>query len=682
MKKMMILLMTAIILVVFSNLVTFAPPPRTFYSRQATAGQPGGSEWSDSDTWTEDSTHPLDPGYVGGTQNRVPGTNDIVYIWRTDHHVLATRSIGGFAEASILHLGDETNPLSTGEATLEIIGSSTADAQWIGILVGEGRLELFSFGIWRPTLPGDISGFTGTLELGGSGSHRTPGSVPVYPCNVEISGTGIKTWFQSTTITGDLTINGATLIIETGDALQVTDLTLTGTAPFLDTQGQEVMISRLLTNNSTHSSVFDAASTVLFNGNDDPVISGSSSTTFNHLTISKSGGANLSVNQNITVNGTLRWESSHNIVLISPSVLTMASGSLVTGYASIRMVDGPMKKIGNTAFIFPIGDGTRYGQLCIRNLTGDNTTEFTAQYFAEAHGNIARVDIKDPDANGLLNNMSGEEYWTLDRSVTTSSADVDLYWDDASESGIDDEDDLRIAHFNTSSKWENYGASFISYGSPSGYIRVAGVSSFSPFTFGSEHGVKNPLNNAPLPIELLFLNATSNFENIELNWATASELNNDHFELEKSTDGHGFQKIGTVKGNGTTNETLYYKFTDSSPFSGINYYRLKQVDYDGTFEYSKVVSVEQYLDLENAFELFPNPASKDNVTVRVLDPDLGNFQLQLYDTYGRLYYQGQFETNKAGNISIRPTVPLQEGVYFVNLIHNGQTRRQKLVVND
>lgn len=106
------------------------------------------------------------------------------------------------------------------------------------------------------------------------------------------------------------------------------------------------------------------------------------------------------------------------------------------------------------------------------------------------------------------------------------------------------------------------------------------------------------------------------------------------------------------------------------------------MDYDGTFEYSKTVSVQQSLDLDNVFEVYPNPASKGNVMVRILDPELDRFHLQLYDVHGKLYYQGHFESGNVAEISVTPTMPLHKGLYFMELISNGQKKRQKLVVND
>ncbi|PKR80526.1 hypothetical protein CW751_09125 [Brumimicrobium salinarum] len=92
----------------------------------------------------------------------------------------------------------------------------------------------------------------------------------------------------------------------------------------------------------------------------------------------------------------------------------------------------------------------------------------------------------------------------------------------------------------------------------------------------------------PLPIELISFSADeSAFKNqVDLNWSTASEKNNDFFTLEKSTNGKDWELLKTLNGAGNSTHTLKYRWTDQSPYSGISYYRLKQTDFDGKFSYS------------------------------------------------------------------------------------------------
>ncbi len=127
---------------------------------------------------------------------------------------------------------------------------------------------------------------------------------------------------------------------------------------------------------------------------------------------------------------------------------------------------------------------------------------------------------------------------------------------------------------------------------PNGYI-LTGLTSFSTFTINGS----SPPNTA-LPVELLFFNAQSNPEkHVVLQWSTASELNNDFFTIERTIDGHSWEIVGFENGQGTTALRTDYLAHDRQPYTGISYYRLKQTDFDGTYEYSNIVSV--FIETEN-----------------------------------------------------------------------------------
>ncbi len=129
--------------------------------------------------------------------------------------------------------------------------------------------------------------------------------------------------------------------------------------------------------------------------------------------------------------------------------------------------------------------------------------------------------------------------------------------------------------------------------------------------WGGSTGNFNPVvgptisTGGPLPIDLLFFKASKGLSTIKLSWATASELNFDYFDIEKSTDGINFKSIATVKGNGTTSERNDYTLDDEKPMIGKNYYRLKSIDYDGYTEYFEVVMVD--FDGKKNFAVYPNP---------------------------------------------------------------------------
>jgi hypothetical protein len=108
---------------------------------------------------------------------------------------------------------------------------------------------------------------------------------------------------------------------------------------------------------------------------------------------------------------------------------------------------------------------------------------------------------------------------------------------------------------------------------------------------GCSDSAASVYNNRTLPVELLSFSAAYNDKIVDLDWSTASEINNDFFTVEKTKDGVGFSPVVYVKSAGTSNQLLYYHASDQSPFEGTSAYRLKQTDFDGKYQYSGLVAV-------------------------------------------------------------------------------------------
>ncbi|MBK8565375.1 MAG: hypothetical protein IPN76_19020 [Saprospiraceae bacterium] len=142
-----------------------------------------------------------------------------------------------------------------------------------------------------------------------------------------------------------------------------------------------------------------------------------------------------------------------------------------------------------------------------------------------------------------------------------------------------------------------------------------------------------------LPVELLDFQAFAEGEKIRLAWKTASEQNNEGFFLERlSVDGLRWTEIGFVAGNGTTTTKQSYQFYDEKPLPGVNYYRLRQMDFDGREEFSEVVSLDfpGFENLESLVRVFPNPVTGGELTL-VLPGDFEEEIIaEIFDTTGRL----------------------------------------------
>ncbi|MBL0129187.1 MAG: T9SS type A sorting domain-containing protein [Flavobacteriales bacterium] len=195
-----------------------------------------------------------------------------------------------------------------------------------------------------------------------------------------------------------------------------------------------------------------------------------------------------------------------------------------------------------------------------------------------------------------------------------------------------------------------------------GVVTIGGIAtSMIPANSTRYITIASVANSSPLPVELLAFTARpSGTSMVELDWTTASESNNDHFELQRSANGIDFFSIGTVDGAGTTQATTTYDFMDRAPVLGTNYYRMKQVDLDATFTYSNVEAV--VMDRVPGLSLYPNP-TQDVVYISGLEPELAN-ELMIFNASGQ---QVPFprESISAGRIDVS-TLP--RGLYIVRLL--------------
>lgn len=183
---------------------------------------------------------------------------------------------------------------------------------------------------------------------------------------------------------------------------------------------------------------------------------------------------------------------------------------------------------------------------------------------------------------------------------------------------------------------------------------------------------------SPLPVELTTFDATSGVDGIKLVWKTASELNNDYFSVERSEDGANFYEIGRVQGNGTTDIAQVYSFIDRSPISKIEYYRLRQVDFDGQFEIHRtVVGYSDRLSSQVAVEIYPNPAS-EKVTLKTVQPVTYNF-IKLVDQSGKIV--ADFDPKTDGLRLERDLPKLKGGIYFIKYeTTSGVSGTKKLMI--
>lgn len=193
------------------------------------------------------------------------------------------------------------------------------------------------------------------------------------------------------------------------------------------------------------------------------------------------------------------------------------------------------------------------------------------------------------------------------------------------------------------------------------------------FTSLTSNTIYHVESSGPLPVKLVNFDGVKTTEGVRLSWETTVEENFKEFEVEYSQDMNNFSKIGTVSANNTLNNAKY-QFSHSFTSSGNNYYRLKMIDQDASFEYSRIIAVNKNESLAGNF-VRPSLINSGimNVTIE------GNYQLlEMVSTNGTIVYK-QNLSGKNGPLDI-PVNTASSGIYIVRLISNDQVKQQKVLV--
>lgn len=184
-----------------------------------------------------------------------------------------------------------------------------------------------------------------------------------------------------------------------------------------------------------------------------------------------------------------------------------------------------------------------------------------------------------------------------------------------------------------------------------------------------------------VPVELISFNAAVENDGVRLNWYTASETNNAGFKIERSKEGANYEEIFFIGGNGTTTNRNVYSYLDESVSSGVYYYRLKQINFDGSFEYLNVVAVD--LGTPNKFLLaqnYPNPFNPKTV-ITFQTPAEGQLTLKVYDVLGNEVATLLDEHKIAGVYNIElDASQLTSGIYFYKLTAKDFSSTKKMIL--
>ena len=237
------------------------------------------------------------------------------------------------------------------------------------------------------------------------------------------------------------------------------------------------------------------------------------------------------------------------------------------------------------------------------------------------------------------------------------SYDLTLYYDEALIGTLSAESDIRLSK-DDGSGWVSFASN--TPNTTNNNVTVSGLSSFSSFT-GSD------IDNL-LPVHLIDFHGEVVDDQVLLTWKTASEVNNDHFLIERSEDGSTWNTLGKVTGSGTTNTITAYSFRDKTPLNGRGYYRLKQIDFDSKYEYSDVITIENAIHDIGIVTLYPNPVNKGILNIAFSTSDEKDVLIEVLDHSGRTLVSGKVVSATGSNLITLDISGLRSGLYMMRLM--------------
>ncbi len=414
-------------------------------------------------------------------------------------------------------------------------------------------------------------------------------------------------------------------------------------------------------NASTNSSTFNLIGTA-------PQTLTSGSTTFYNLAMSNSSGVTLA--DNCTVSNVLSLSSGIIATGSNRIICTSTSAGAVANQSSSSYINGNLRRYiaNNTStYAFPVGTASAY---TLEEMINNNLAGIT--YIDASFG------AKPGNDNGIIAWENGTYYtsvnsfgvWYLTPNANPSSGTYDLKCYTNAFSGLTNNSFGILSRPDASSNAAQWGKAGGTLNSTNGLGRLVsdGYALRKGLTSFSQKGIGQA--GQGLPIELSAFDVKKENQNVVLNWTTASEMNNDHFDIESaiaSGNNLEFKKIGEVSGMGTSLTVTQYQYIDQqNNFSGTVYYRLKQVDANSQFTYSEIKSVV----FENApisvSDLYPNPVA-DNFSFEIQTVTASQIKIQVINSVGQIVIEKSIIVHEGSNPVNMNIERLPEGLYFIEV---------------
>jgi Secretion system C-terminal sorting domain len=367
------------------------------------------------------------------------------------------------------------------------------------------------------------------------------------------------------------------------------------------------------------------------------------------------------------LNVTRQLNLTEGMITTSTNLLTIGSAGSATAPTVTSFVNGPLAKVGNTAFTFPVGKaGEGYRTIGIGAPSGNAT--FRAEFVRS-----------NPGAGTFgagITQISACEYWDLTRTGGGAgvNARVTLSWESTSPCGsagtyVTNPATLRVAHF-VGGTWINEGRSSSTGDNTAGTVTSQNsVATFSPFTLASSTILDNPL-----PVLFANVKAYEKNNGVQIEWSNLTEKDVANYVVERSANGTDFSAISQQLPTSNQNDKVDYNAFDANPAQGANYYRIKATETTGKIVYSKILSVNMG-NASQSLRLYPNPVKGNQVTISLSNVKRGQYTLRVINTAGQDIFR-QSINNQSSSLTQTLDLPstIKAGVY--NMIITGSDYRE------
>lgn len=507
---------------------------------------------------------------------------------------------------------------------------------------------------------GTVNMGTGTINYSAAGNQDIA-DLAYY--NLSIDGSGSKTLSANTVVSNNLVINSGTLDVDNSNNfdLQVAGNWVNNGGSFSSQNGK-----------------------VEFTGASSQSILTNSESFYD---LEFSGAGPYQMMDDIDVDNQLILTSGIVSTQTNQISITNTAEAAIPTYSNTSFVNGNLQRAIGTGindFIYPVGNsenstGYHPVEVSPNLLLGPNTI---VVHFTD----LVRHDDLDMDVSDswlTYQSISPDGMWVIspDQEPITGTYDVKLYLDNMT--GLQDNQFAVIKRPEGSpdaSYWQALGSINVLNGLgrllSDGYALRTGLTGFSEF------GVGTGSSGGGLPVELLNFEVFKSGERALLEWLTATEINSDYFEIQRSDDGEEFNSIAKVDAAGNSVEMKEYNFFDEKPFVGDNYYRLKQYDNDGSFEYLPIRHL--YFDeseSEIIISVYPNPSNGKQLNIDLSNMPENNqlLELRIFDSNGRNVFGYVNESNSNNKIVLDNSLP--SGMYIVDIQVGKSNEKIKWIVN-